>query len=464
MTKSGQFYQEIKDKKIAFIGTGVSHIDLIKLFVKKGLDITVCDKKSEEDFDTDLYTELTLKGVKFSLGNNYLEAIYSCDIIFRTPGMYYNNPALIKAREMGIVVTSEMEVFFDVCPCKIYAVTGSDGKTTSTSIISEFLKAEGKTVHLGGNIGRALLPIAENIKETDVAVVELSSFQLLSMRKSPDVAVITNIAPNHLDVHGTMEEYISSKCNLILHQNAFSKTVLNNDNEPTMKLKDMVRGKLVTFSRKSKVNNGAFLSEKGELCYSEYGEITEILPMTEIKIPGIHNVENFLTAISAVWGEVSIDSIKKVAREFGGVEHRIEFVRELDGVRWYNDSIATSPTRVLAGLASFNQKLIVIAGGYDKKIPFEPLAKPVNEKVKILILLGLTADKIENAVKDYEGYDETKLKIVRVKSLEEAVYTARELAEDGDVVTLSPACASFDMYVNFEARGKHFKTLVNELK
>ena len=464
MTKAEQFYAGLKDKKIAFIGTGVSHLELIRLFIKKGFDITICDKKSEENFDKDLYNELKAKGVSFSLGENYLEAIYSCDIVFRTPGMYYNNPAIIKAREMGIVVTSEMEVFFDICPCRKFAVTGSDGKTTTTTLISEFFKAEGRTVYLGGNIGKALLPVAENINETDVAVVELSSFQLLSMRQSPDVAVITNIAPNHLDVHGTMEEYIGAKCNLILHQNAFSKTVLNNDNDPTMKLKDIVRGKLVTFSRRQQVRCGAFLSEKGMLCYSNYGEITEIAPMTEIKIPGIHNVENYLTAISAVWGEVSIDSIRKVAREFGGVEHRIEFVRELDGVRWYNDSIATSPTRVLAGLASFNQKLIVIAGGYDKKIPFEPLAKPVNDKVKILILLGVTADKIEKAVTSYEGYNKNELEIVRVNSLEEAVQTARKLALKGDVVTLSPACASFDMYPNFEVRGQHFKRLVNELK
>ncbi len=463
MTKAEQFYSEIKDKKVAFIGTGVSHNELIKLFLEKKISVTICDKKNKEDFNQNLYNTFLSMGAKFSLGENYLDAIYSSDIVFRTPGMYYNNPALIKAREMGIVVTSEMEVFFDLCPCKTYAVTGSDGKTTTTTLISEFFKAEGRTVYLGGNIGKALLPLAENMKQTDVAVVELSSFQLLSMRKSPDVAVITNIAPNHLDIHGTMEEYIGAKCNLIMHQNAFSKTVLNNDNEPTMNLKGMVRGKLSTFSRKTQVNNGAFLNEKGILCYSNYGEVTEIIPMAEIKIPGIHNVENFLTAISAVWGEVSINSIKNVAHEFGGVEHRIEFVRELDGVRWYNDSIATSPTRVLAGLASFNQKLIVIAGGYDKKIPFEPLAKPVNDKVKILILLGVTADKIEKTVTSYEGYDDNKLKIVRVKTLEEAVSTARDLAEKGDIITLSPACASFDMYPNFEVRGQHFKRLVNEL-
>jgi len=463
MTKAQRFFQDIHSKKIAFIGAGVSHVELIKLFLQKGFDVTICDKKEKEKFDIELYEELRVKGTSFSLGENYLEAIYSCDIIFRTPGMYFNHPALLKAREMGIVVTSEMEVFFDLCPCKIYAITGSDGKTTTTTLISEFFKKDEKRVHIGGNIGKALLPIVETISETDIAVVELSSFQLISMRKSPNVAVITNIAPNHLDVHGTMEEYIASKCNLISHQNAFSKTVLNNDNEPTMKLANLVRGKLVTFSRKNKVTCGAFLNEDGILCYSNFGEITEILPMTKIKIPGIHNVENYLTAISAVWGDVSIDSITKVAEEFGGVEHRIEFIREISGVKWYNDSIATSPTRVLAGLASFNQKLIVIAGGYDKKIPFEPLAKPVNEKVKILILLGLTADKIEKAVTEYEDFDPKLLKIVRVKTLEEAVITAQNLAEKGDIVTLSPACASFDMYPNFEVRGKHFKQLVNEL-
>lgn len=463
MTKSQRFFKDIENKKVAFIGTGVSHIELIKLFLQKGLSVTVCDKKSKEDFDQGIYEELRIKGAKFSLGENYLEAIYSHDIIFRTPGMYYNNPALVKAREMGIVVTSEMEVFFDLCPCKIYAVTGSDGKTTTTTLISEFFKADEKRVHVGGNIGKALLPIVETISETDIAVVELSSFQLISMRKSPDIAVITNIAPNHLDVHGTMDEYIDAKCNLIRHQNAFSKTVLNNDNEPTMKLSNLVRGKLVTFSRNDKVTCGAFLNENGVLCYSNYGEIFEILPMERIKIPGIHNVENYLTAISAVWGEVSVDSIIQVAEEFGGVEHRIEFVREIGGAKWYNDSIATSPTRVLAGLASFNQKLIVIAGGYDKKIPFEPLAKPINEKVKILILLGLTAEKIEKAITAYKEYNPEQLKIVHVKSLEEAVLKAQQLAGNGDVVTLSPACASFDMYPNFEVRGKHFKRLVNEL-
>lgn len=462
MSKATQFFNNTKGSHVAFIGTGVSHFDLIKLFLSKGYHVTVCDKKSAEQLG-DVYDTLKSLGADFSLGENYLDMIFSCDIVFRTPGMYYNNPVLTDARKKGVVVTSEMELFFDLCPCKIYAVTGSDGKTTTTTLISEMLSKAGKKVYKGGNIGRALLPLIEQINEDDAAVVELSSFQLLSMRESPDVAVITNIAPNHLDVHGTMEEYIDAKKNLILHQTAFSKTVLNLDNELTNNLSDIARGKLVKFSRKNMPECGAFLNDKNMLCYNEYGKITEIMNAEDIRIPGVHNVENYLTAISAIWGEVSLEDMISVAKEFGGVEHRIEFIRELDGVKWFNDSIATSPTRVLAGLNSFNQKLIVIAGGYDKKIPFEPLAKPVNEKVKALILLGLTADKIQKAVTDYEGYNEENLKIYRVSTLEEAVAKAQEIAGNGDIVTLSPACASFDMYPNFEARGNHFKKLVKEL-
>ncbi len=463
MTKAERFFSDIKNSRVAFIGTGVSHRELISVFLSKGINVVVCDKKDKESFDKKIYDEFALKGAEFSLGENYLDEIFNCDIVFRTPGMYYNNEILTRARKQGIVVTSEMEVFFDLCPCPIIAVTGSDGKTTSTTLISEMLKAEGKTVHLGGNIGKALLPIVENINETDVAVVELSSFQLISMRKSPDVAVITNISPNHLDVHGTMEEYIDSKCNLIRHQNAFSRTVLNFDNENTMKLADLVRGKLVNFSLARQVETGSFLREDGMLCYREKGVTTEVVHKDNIRIPGIHNVDNYLTAIAVVWGKASVESIVRVAENFGGVEHRIEFVRELDGVRWYNDSIATSPTRVIAGLNSFDKKIIIIAGGYDKKIPFEPLAKPINERVKTLILMGATADKIEKAVTECEYYPASGLKIVHASSMEDAVKTAKELAQSGDIVSLSPACASFDMYPMFEVRGNHFKQLVNEL-
>lgn len=462
MSKIENFFNDLKTKKVAFIGTGVSHNDLIRLFLKKGISVTILDRKTKDKFE-DIYNEFKSLGADFILGDEYLDSLNKFDVVFRTPGMYFNNPALTKAREDGVVVTSEMEVFFDLCPCKIYAVTGSDGKTTTTTLISEMLSESGFTVYKGGNIGKALLPVIENIKENDRAVVELSSFQLISMRESPDVAVITNIAPNHLDVHGTMEEYIESKVNIIAHQTAFSRTVLNLDNEITNGLSSKVRGKLVKFSRHSVPERGAYLNENNVLCYKENGKVTEVVKAEDIRIPGMHNVENYLTAISAVWGEVKPETIVKVAKNFGGVEHRIEFVRELDGVKWYNDSIATSPTRVLAGLNSFNQKLIVIAGGYDKKIPFEPMAETVNEKVKALILMGLTAPKIEKAITEAANYNPENIKIYHADSMENAVEIAKEISTNGDIVTLSPACASFDLYPNFEVRGNHYKRLVEAL-
>ena len=464
MSKTARFFESIKNSKVAFIGAGVSHAELIRLFVKKGIDVTVLDKKVLPDFDENLHAEFSALGVKFILGDDYLNSLPSFDIVYRTPGMYYNHPLLEGARLSGVTVTSEMETFFELCPCKIYAVTGSDGKTTTTTLISEFLKAEGFKVWLGGNIGKALLPRVESISESDVAVVELSSFQLISMRQSPDVSVITNLSPNHLDVHGTMEEYVSAKCNILDHQSAFSKTILNADNISTAGLASRVRGNLNWFSRQNQVKVGTFLDNERNLCYSDGRKVTKILPASQIKIPGEHNVENYLAAIAAVWGEVSQKAIVKVAKSFGGVEHRIEFVRELDGVKYYNDSIASSPTRVIAGLKSFGRKIIVIAGGYDKKIPFEPLAEPVNQYVKLLVLMGATADKIEEAVTKTKFYNPQELKILRASSMQEAIELARKNAESGDIISLSPACASFDMYRNFEERGKHFKALVGSLK
>lgn len=462
MNKVQKFFSDIQNKKIAFIGTGVTNTNIIKLFLSKNLDVTICDRKSAEQMG-ELYTELAELGAKYILGESYLDTLTDFDIVFRSPGVYFNNPKLQEAIKMGVAVTSEMEVFFDLCPCRIYAVTGSDGKTTTTTLISEFFKAEGKNVHIGGNIGKALLPIIEEIKDDDIAVVELSSFQLLSMRQSPDVCAITNITPNHLNVHGTMEEYISAKCNILAHQNAFSRAVLSYDNETTRNLNSLVRGRLAYFSRFDKPYNGSFLNENGILCYNDYGKVTEIMDMHDIKIPGMHNVENYLTAIAVTWGEVSPDTVRKVAKEFGGVEHRIEFVREINGAKYYNNSIASSPTRVLACLNSFDEKQIMIQGGSDKGISFEPMADAICEKVKVLILMGETKEKIRDAVMSSKKYNPENTKIFIVKDMQEAVQTAYKYAEKGDIVSLSPACASFDMYRMFEDRGRHFKQLVNEL-
>ena len=402
-------------------------------------------------------------GAELLLGENYLSEI-DADIVFRSPGTPFYKDELVALRNKGVVLTSEMEVFFDLCPCRIIAVTGSDGKTTTTTIISEFLKAAGLNVHLGGNIGKPLLPEIESVNDDDYAVVELSSFQLISMRKSPDIAVVTNLAPNHLDIHKDMQEYIDSKKNIILHQNAFSKAVLNLDNEITNGFSDSVRGQLAKFSVKENVSNGAFLDDD-TICYNDYGKITRIMNIHDIKIPGMHNVENYLAAISAVWGLVDAETMVAVAKTFGGVAHRAEFVREVDGVKYYNDSIASSPTRTALGtLSLYSRKICIIAGGYDKHIPYEPLGPVINDKVKLLILLGDTAPKIEKAVKEASNYDADEIEIVNVTNMEEAVAVARERSTKGDIVSLSPASASFGLYKNFEERGNHFKSIVNALK
>ncbi len=457
-----RFFESVKGKRVAFIGIGTSNLPLIKQFSDKGAQVIACDRKSFEDLGEN-GIKAKEYGAQLLLGGDYLKNI-DADIVFRSPGTPFYKDELVRLRQEGKVLTSEMEVFFDLCPCTAIAVTGSDGKTTTTTIISEFLKAAGKTVHLGGNIGKPLLPEIGEIKPDDYAVVELSSFQLISMRKSPDIAVVTNLAPNHLDIHKDMQEYIDSKRNIVLHQNAFSKTVVNLDNEIADSFSADARGQLCKFSVKEKPVNGAYL-DGTTICYSDFGKVTGVMDISDIRIPGMHNVENYLAAISAVWGIVDVDSIVKVAREFGGVAHRAEFVREYRGVKYYNDSIASSPTRTALGtLSLYDFKITVIAGGYDKHIPYEPLGPVINNKVKTLILLGDTAPKIEAAVKAAENYNADSIKIINVSNMEEAVAAAVENTAEGDIVSLSPASASFGLYRNFEERGNHFKSIVNGLK
>ncbi len=455
-----QFFETLNGKKIAMCGIGVSNTPLILSFLEKGARVIACDRRTREQIGENA-DKLEAAGAELKLGDNYLEDL-EVDVIFRTPGMSFNLPELESARKKGIAVTSEMEVFFDLCPATVFAVTGSDGKTTTTTLIAKMLEADGKTVHVGGNIGKPLLPEIENIKAEDYVVVELSSFQLISMRKSPDVAVVTNVAPNHLDVHKDMDEYVEAKKNVLLHQNAFSRTVLNRDNDITEDFRKYVRGQSLGFSMDRRLNNGAWLDQSGVLHMAYRGIDVPVIDRKDIAIIGDHNVANYLAAITAVWGYVGVDSIVKVAKEFGGVEHRNELVRELDGVKYYNDSIASSPTRTIAGLKSFDRKVILIAGGYDKHIPFEPLMPHIVERVKLLYLCGATADKIEQCLRNYSGFDGSP-EIVRVNNIEEAVKRAHDIAESGDIVTLSPACASFDAYPNFVARGNHFKEVVNKL-
>lgn len=455
-----QFFEKLNGKKIAVCGIGISNTPLIKSFLEKGARVIACDRRSAEQIGP-LADELEKEGAELKLGDDYLSDL-EVDIIFRTPGMSFNLPELVSARKRGIAVTSEMEVFFDLCPATIFAVTGSDGKTTTTTLIAKMLEAEGKKVFVGGNIGKPLLPEIENITADDFVVAELSSFQLISMRKSPDVAVVTNVAPNHLDIHKDMDEYVEAKKNILLHQNAFSRTVLNRDNEITDSFRSFVRGQSLGFSMKRRLNNGAWLDGKGILHMAYRGIDVPVLDRKDIAVMGDHNVANYLAAITAVWGYVGVDTINKVAKEFGGVAHRIELVRELNGIKFFNDSIASSPTRTIAGLKAFDKKVFLIAGGYDKHIPFDPLMPYLVEKVKTLYLCGDTAQKIEDCLKNYESYNGSP-EIVRTKDIKEATIMAYKAAKSGDIITLSPACASFDAFPNFAARGNYFKEVVNSL-
>ena len=458
-----EFYRSVQGKTAAFCGLGGSNLPLVRLFAQHGAIVTARDRRSEEQLG-ETAEELKALGVRLVTGEGYLDHLDE-EIIFRTPGMKYHLPQLEEARARGAAVTSEMEVFFDLCPCRIIAVTGSDGKTTTTTIISKILEAAGKTVHVGGNIGTPLLPQINEIGPDDIVVAELSSFQLISMRKSPDVAVVTNVSPNHLDIHKDMAEYIGAKKNIILHQNAFGRAVLNADNEITASFAEDARGQCLMFSRRHPVQYGAWMDENGDIFLSLPGSTTRVMNKADIRIPGLHNIENYLTAACAVWGLAGPEEIRNVARTFPGVEHRNEFVREVDGVSYYNDSIGTTPSRTINGaLSLFDRKILLIAGGYDKNIPFDPLGPAVVKSVKTLVLIGQTAPKIEAAVKAAPGYCEGNPKIFHAASLEEAVELCRKNAVNGDIVSLSPACASFGMFPNYETRGERFREIVNEME
>ena len=392
-----EYLQSLQNRSVAVIGIGVSNTPLIELLAAEGICVTACDRRDRAALG-DLADRLEGAGVALQLGDDYLDHLHH-DVIFRTPGLRPDVPQLKRAAERGSELTSEMEVFFRVCPCPIIAVTGSDGKTTTTTVIAELLKAAGYTVHVGGNIGHPLLCEAGNMRPDDYAVLELSSFQLMSMTCSPHIAVVTNLAPNHLDWHRDMAEYVWAKENLLRHQAAGDVAVFNEDNDVTRELALRARGRARLFSRRSEVTDGVFLRGE-EIISRRDGVERRVMTMTDIKLPGVHNVENYMAAIAAVDGLVPDEVIVRFAREFGGVEHRIELVRTWRGVRFYNDSIASSPSRTIAGLRSFPEKVILIAGGYDKHIPFDALGPEIVEHVKLLVLCGATAGKIEQAVKN----------------------------------------------------------------
>ena len=456
--KLKEYLDSLRGKTVAVIGIGVSNQPLIDVLLSHGIEVTACDRKSREELGV-LGDTLTSKGAKLRLGADYLQNLRE-DIIFRTPGMRPDLPELQAAIANVSRVTSEMDIFFEICPCPIIAVTGSDGKTTTTTMIAELLRRAGKTVHLGGNIGHPLLAEAGDIHPEDIAVLELSSFQLMTMTRSPHIAVITNLAPNHLDVHRNFAEYIAAKENIFTHQMTKDIAVFNADNTITAEEACRALGRTRLFSRKQEVKDGVFLRGEAIIARSR-GQERQIMTTNHIKLPGVHNVENYLAAISVVDGMVPDEIIQDFAGTFQGVEHRIELIRTRKGVRWYNDSIASSPSRTIAGLNSFHQKVILIAGGKDKGISYESLGPVINERVKLLLLCGATAGVIRQSVEQAANYN--GLEILDVEDYQEAVSLADSHSREGDVVILSPASTSFDRFANFMDRGKTFKNIVNQL-
>lgn len=464
----------LKGKRVAFVGMGVANVPCAKWLASHGAIVYACDKRNKEYIGTEDCKEMEELGVHFSLGDNYLEVLPEMDLIFRSHGILpFQNPWIGECIERGQKVTTEMEVFFSLCPAKIIAVTGSNGKTTTTTIISEMLKAAGKKVYLGGNIGKALMPELETIGKDDFAVVELSSFQLLTMGNmvsKPDIAVVTNIEITHQDHHTSLDEYVDAKRNVLIYQNPESKAVLNADCDYSIggrvyhDMRFDIRGSLYEFSIKHPVENGTYMAENGDIVYSESGKKTIVMNKNDIIIPGMHNVENYCTAITAVWGLVPIDIMKNIAKTFGGVEHRIEFVREFRGVKYYNDSIATSPSRVISGLNAFNQKIIMICGGSDKGNDMSQMVPLILKKVKLLVLNGATAQKIYDAVLADENYPSSGLKIEKTDTMQNALEIAKNNAVSGDIVSLCPACPAFDQFKTFEYRGRAYKKLVNDFK
>lgn len=475
MTPAQKYIETIKGKKVAFVGMGVANTPCAEFLAKHGVEVYACDKRDKDYIGAEICEKLEALGVHFSLGEHYLDILPKMDIIFRSHGILpFQNPWYGECIKRGQTVTTEMEVFFQYCPCKIFAITGSNGKTTTTTLIAKMLEAEGNKVYLGGNIGKALMPALDDITEKDIAVVELSSFQLLTMGNlvaKPDVAVVTNIECTHQDHHISLDEYVDAKRNILIYQHSHQRTVLNADcdysigNSVYHDMRYDVRGQLYQFSIQHPVENGTYMDrETGNIYYCENGEQTLVMNKSDIAIPGEHNIENYCTAISAVWGRVSVDTIKQIARTFGGVEHRIEFVREYKGVKYYNDSIATSPSRVISGLKAFGEKIIVIMGGSDKGNDMSEMVPYILQYVKLLVLNGATANKIYDTILADSHYADSGLKIIKVATMQEALIQAKDNAKAGDIVSLCPACPAFDQFKTFEYRGREYKKLVNEFE
>lgn len=457
-----EFNAYLNKRKVAVIGLGVSNLPLLDYLYEKRAIVTVFDNRNIEQIPKEVMDKITAHAFEFSLGENCLTKLEGFELIFRSPSCMPNQLALQEEAKKGAIITTEIEMVLKMAPCKIIGVTGSDGKTTTTSLIHYILKHAGYHAYLGGNIGTPLFTRIEEMQPEDIVVLELSSFQLMDMDVSPAIAVITNISPNHLNIHNSYEEYIDAKKAIFKNQEENGITILNYDNDITRECAKEVKGKVVFFSSKEKLENGIIL-DKDVIKECEDRLRRHLISTKQIHLRGVHNYENTCAAIAATKQLVDIDRMMEAITEFTGVEHRLEFIRELNGVKWYNDSIASSPTRTIAGLRSFEEDIILIAGGYDKNLDYEPIAKPIVEHVKSLILLGQTSEKIENVVDKELAVQGKKMDIYECTNLLQTVQIAQKIAKPGQIVLLSPASASFDLFKNFEDRGNQFKELVKKL-
>lgn len=460
--KLKEFNEYIRFRKVGIIGLGVSNLPLLDYMFEKKARVTVFDERQREELNKEALEKINKYGFELIIGKDCLKYLKNFDIVFRSPSCLPTKPELVEEENRGAIITTEIEMLMKMCPCKIIGVTGSDGKTTTTSLINSILQKAGYKTFLGGNIGTPLFTKLHEIKPEDVLVLELSSFQLMGMEVSPDIAVITNITPNHLNIHKDYNEYIEAKKNIFKYQNESGITVLNYDNEITRNCAKEVPGKVIFFSGKEKLDSG-YIVNNGIIKQCEDRVRKHILDTKEVVLRGEHNYENIATAIAATNTLVDIEDAIDSVKEFKPVEHRLELVRKIDEVKWYNDSVSSSPTRTIAGLHSFDEDIVLIAGGYDKNLDYTPIAKTIVEKVKTLILLGQTSGKIFDAVKKELEVQHKNLDIYMCDSLEETINIAKKYAKSGQIVLFSPASASFDMFKNFADRGEKFKKLVNEL-
>ncbi|MGN1297523.1 MAG: UDP-N-acetylmuramoyl-L-alanine--D-glutamate ligase [Clostridia bacterium] len=460
--KLEEFNEYIRYRKVAIIGLGVSNIPLIDYMYQKKARVTVFDDREKESIPKELMDKIELYKFEYSFGKDSLKKLINFDIIFRSPSCLPTKPELEEEAKRGAIVTTEIEMLMKMCPCKIIGVTGSDGKTTTTSLISTILKQAGHHTYLGGNIGTPLFTKLSEIKPEDIVVLELSSFQLMRMKTSPNIGVITNITPNHLNIHKDYQEYIEAKKNIFKYQNENDFVVLNYDNEITRKCAKEANSQVIFFSDREKLENGFIVD--GKIIKECQDNIRKhILDTQEVILKGEHNYQNIATALAATKTLVNLEDAVETIKKFNSVEHRLEFVKEINRVKWYNDSASSSPTRTISGIHAFDEELILIAGGYDKNLDYTPLAKPIVDKVKTLLLIGQTSGKIFEAVKQEMEKQNKDVRIYICDTLKETVDIANRTAKAGQVVLFSPGSASFDMFKNAYDRGNQFKNLVNKL-